>query len=260
MPEIPICRVNTLEDLKKVLFIQRQITRKAHDELEAVASDNVLDADPDPSQVQKFMRSEAALLASYAMRPTLTEWTVQGGLEQSGFYEGASTWGATFGVAILTNELILEQIRHVHPQFGMAIRGVFLSLLAAEAQAQGQLDEGELENIVMTFNVTNTDGSPIKDEAIKEQLRATLAEMVKTILATGMEYGLFEEREKGSHMITDVGTRVMLHMHDVIKFVTIMAEAHQRFQNEAPALMNSLADPPLPPKRKRRINPREQKT
>src|SRR5208282_2287644 len=113
MSETPVIRIETFEHLKKVLYIQRQITRKAADELEAVASDNVLDADPEPPEVKKLMKEEADLLAMYAMRPTLTEWAQQGGLEQVGFYEGASTWGATFGVAILVGELVLEQIRQI---------------------------------------------------------------------------------------------------------------------------------------------------
>lgn len=261
MPEIPVIKIETLDDLKKVLFIQRQITRQAHDELEAVASDNVLDADPDTRQVKKFMKEESELLAVYAMRPTLTEWATQGGLEANGFYEGAHTWGASFGVSILTGELVLEQIRSMHPQFTSAVKGVFLSLLAAEAQMRTNLDESEMEKVAMNFNVTKQDGSPIQDEAIKEKIRASLSDMVQTIVATGIEYGLFEERPAGTHVITEVGTRVLFHLQDIQKFVTIMGEAHQRFQNEAPALMNSLAEAPPPAtRRKRRINPNKSTT
>lgn len=259
MPEIPVVQIETLDDLKKVLFIQRQITRKAHDELEAVASDNALDAAPDIEAVQSFMKDEAALLATYAMRPTLMEWAVQGGLEQAGFYEGAQTWGATFGVAILVGELILEQIRSIHPQFSSAAKGLFMSLLAAETQIQIH-DWEEFENMVMKFNVTKSDGSPIEDEAIKEKIRASLADVIQTIVATGLEYGIFEERDKGSHMITAVGTRVLLHMQDIQKFVTIMAEAHQRFQNEAPALMNSLTEPVTKTRHKRRTKSKKSTT
>jgi hypothetical protein len=254
MPEIPVVKIETLDDLKKVLFIQRQITRRAHDELEAVASDNALDADPDTDQVKKYMKEESELLAVYAMRPTLTEWSIQGGLEQNGFYEGAATWGATFGVAILTSELVLEQIRKMHPQFSPAVKGVFLSLLTAESNVHTELNSSELEHIAMNFNVTKLDGSPIEDEGVQENIKASLNDMVQTIVATGLEYGIFEERNKGSHMITEVGIRVLLHMQDVQKFVGIMTEAHGRFQSEAPALMNSLAEPE-PTRRKRPINP-----
>ncbi len=249
-----IVRIETLDDLKKVLFIQRQITRRAHDELEAVASDILLDADSDPSEVEKYMREEADLLASYAARPTLTEWAQQGGLEQKGVYEGAQTWGATFAVAILVGELILEQVQAMHQQFALAIKGVFISLLAAEAQARTTLDEGELEHIVMNFNVMKPDGSAIEDEGLKEKIKVSLSGMTRTMVATGLEYGLFEERGQGSHMITQTGVRVLLHMQDVQKFVTAMAEAHQRFQNEAPTAMTFLSEIP-PPRRKRRVTP-----
>lgn len=258
MPETPVVKIETLDDLKKVLFIQRQITRKAHDELEAVASDNLLDADSDPIKVKKYMKEEAELLASYAKRPTLTEWCREGGMEHGGFYsglyDGAPSWGATFGVAILTSELVLEQVRQMHPQFSPAIKGILIALLTAETQMKGSMDDNEFQNLVMNFNVAKPDGSPIENEKTKESLRVALTDVVQTLVATGIEYGLFEERENGSHMITDIGTRVLFHMQDVQKFITAMGEAHQRFQNEAPALMTSFTESP-PPRRKRRINP-----
>jgi hypothetical protein len=255
MAEIPVLRIETLEDLKKVLFLQRQITRKAHDELEAVASDNVLDADPDPAKVKKFMKEESELLASYAIRPTLTEWAYNGGISDTSLYGGSQTWGATFAVAILTSELILEQIRAMHPQYVHAIKSVFLQLLAAETQMKTTLDEGELENITMKFNVMKPDGTPIDDEGVKKQIHVGLNDLVSTIVATGLEYGIFEDRGKGAHIITNLGVRVMLHMQDTLRFVLVMAEAHKKFQSEAPALMNSLAETPEPSRRKRRIKP-----
>jgi len=255
MPDRPVVRIETLEDLKRVLFIQRQITRKAHDELEAVASDNILDADPEPSKVKKFMTEETELLASYANRPTLTEWATQGATELGSYSEGAHAWGATFGVALLTGELVLEQIRSMHPQFAPAIKGVFLQLLSAEAQLHTVMGEDELENMVMKFNVAKPDGTPIQDEDVKAKIQASLNEMVLTIVATGLEYGIFEPRPNGSHMITDMGIRVMLHMQDVMRFVAVMAEAHKKFQSEKPDLMNSLAEAPVPTRRKRRTKP-----
>lgn len=255
MAEIPVLRIETLEDLKKVLFLQRQITRKAHDELEAVASDNVLDADPDPTKVKKFMKEESELLRSYAIRPTLTEWAYNGGINDLMPYGSAQAWGATFAVAILTSELVLEQVRAMHPQFTPTIKSVFLQLLAAETQMKTTLSEGELEDVVMKFNVTKPDGTPIEDESIKKQIQAGLNDLVSTIVATGLEYGLFEDRGKGAHIITNLGVRVLLHMQDTLRFVLVMSEAHKKFQSEVPALMNTLAEVPPPTRRKRRIKP-----
>lgn len=260
MAEIPVVRIETLEDLKKVLFLQRQITRKAHDELEAVASDNVLDADPDPAKVKKFMKEESELLTSYAIRPTLTEWVYNSGISDTNLFGGTNAWGATFAVAILTSELVLEQVRAMHPQFAPTIKSVFLQLLAAETQMKTTLDEGELENVVMKFNVTKPDGTPINDESIKKQILAGLTDLVSTIVATGLEYGLFEDRGKGAHIITNLGVRVLLHMQDTLRFVSVMAEAHKRFQSEAPALMNSLAETPASTRRKRKIKPNKSTT
>jgi hypothetical protein len=249
MPDTPVVRVETFDDLKKVLFIQHQITRRAHDELEAIASDNILDANTDVNSVKQYMKEEGGLLSAYAMRPTLTEWAQQS-------FEGqtASTWGATFGVALLTGELILEQVRREHPPLAAATKAIFMMLLAAETQAKNVLSDGEFENVVMSFNVAKPDGSPIDDPATKEKFRVALADVVATIIATGIEYGLFTAGDNGSHLITEVGTRVLFHMQDIQKFVAIMAEAHQRFQNEVPALMATLAEHTPPSRRKKRVS------
>lgn len=234
MPKPPVVSIDTLEDLKRVLFIQRQITRKAHDELEAVASDTLLDTS-DPEQVQKYMKEESELLRSYAMRPTLAEWAQQGGPE----VESTGTWGASFGVAILTGELVLEQIRQMHPQFAHAVRPIFLSLLTVTSQMKGAIDDGEIERVVMKFQFTKPDGSPFEDE-IKDMIHKSIADVVQTIVATGVEYGLFEERESGAQQITELGQRVLLHMTDIQEFLGIMGEAHKRFQSD-PTVMNALA-------------------
>jgi len=41
----------------------------------------------------------------------------------------------------------------------------------------------------------------------------------------------------------------------VMRFVAVMAEAHKKFQSEKPDLMNSLAEAPVPTRRKRRTKP-----
>jgi hypothetical protein len=237
MPEPPVITISTLEDLKRVLFIQRYTTRRAHDELEAVASDKAIDSDSDPSKVANLMKEEAALLASYAMRPTLTEWNAQGGLDPCGFYATATTYGASFGVAVLIGELIFEQVRRAHPHAGGAIKGVFISLLAAETQSHLSGSEGMGGLSVMQFSVSKSDGSQIENEGAREQIQATLNDMIQTIVATGVEYGLFDEQE--AHTITEVGIRVLLHMQDITKFVSTVADAHKRFQKEIPVISSN---------------------
>lgn len=250
MPESPVVRVDTLDDLKKILFIQRKITRMAQDELEAVASDNLLGAAPEEKQVRRFMKEEAELLASYALRPTLSEWNKQGGMESAEFYGGSQTWGASFAVAILTGELVLEQVKAMHPGVAPAVKGIFIALLTAEVQAAAtSMDSEELGTAVMKFNLTKADGSPL-DEESKEKFRATLAETVQTLIGTGLEYGLFEQRDAEAHVITEVGIRVHLHMQDIHKFVNVMADAHAKFQNQKPLLMSTLSNPPEKPRRR----------
>ena len=239
MTELQVVKIDTLEDLKKALFLQKQMTRRAHDELQTVAGDNILDGDPnpDPETVKKFMKDEADLLKTYAFRLTLTEWAM-GGIEAG----NTAQWGATFGVALLVGELILSQVNSMHPGYGSAVKGLFVNLLTLENRLRlnGE-DISEINSLIMNFNVTKADGTPIESDATKATIRKGLQEVLHTIIATGIEYGLFEETETG-HQITKTGHRVMLHMHDIQKFVDTLAAAHARFQNEVPALMSTMAE------------------
>ncbi len=255
MPDTPILRVETLDDLKRILFIQRKVTRRAHDELEAIADDNVLGAIPDPAQIKKFMAEEIELLRSYAMRPTLTEWAQSGGLSE-GCHEGATTWGATFGVAIIVGSLVIEQVRQMHPTLGAGIRNIFLTLLSAESQALATEGDSEGYNLMMHFSIANPDGTPIDDPAAKESARLTLEAVVHTLVATCIEYGILTERENGGHVITEMGRRVLFHMLDVNKFIAIMGEAHKKFQAEVPVLANTLATETETVRRRRRPAPK----
>jgi hypothetical protein len=239
MTDTPVIRIDTLEDLKKALFLQKQMTRRAHDELQTVAGDSVLEGNPnpDPETIKKFMKDEANLLKTYAFRLTLTEWAM-GGVTAG----NTAQWGATFGVALIVGELILAQVNSMHPGYGAAIKGFFVNLLALENRLRLNGDDtSEIDGLVMNFNVTKKDGTPVDDEATKTKIRKGLHEVLHTILAAGIEYGLFEETETG-HQITKTGHRVMLHMHDVQTFVETLAAAHARFQNEVPALMSTMAE------------------
>jgi len=252
MPDKPILRIESLDDLKRVLFVQRRVTRRAHNELEAIANDNLIDAAPDPAQVKRYMAEETELLRSYAMRPTLTEWS-QSGEFTEGCYEGASTWGASFGVAIIVGALVIEQVRQMHPTFGVGIRHIFLTLLGAESQASATTaGDGGTAALLVHFNVANPDGTPIQDESVREQTRKALSLVVQSLVATGLEYGIFTDAGNGGHVITEMGRRVLFHMLDIQAFITAMGEAHKKLQSEAPALASTLAAEAEAPKRRRR--------
>ena len=108
-----IVQLKSLDDLKKVLSLQRIITTKAKNELVAVASDKSLEAGADlMEETHKFLVEEKKLLDKYAKYPTLTEFQLM-----PNSYDGYK-WGATFGVTLLVGELIFEQLKIVFVQVG----------------------------------------------------------------------------------------------------------------------------------------------
>ena len=109
-----LVQIRNVDDLKKVLFLQKTITSRAKNELLAVAGDKSLEPDGDlEEQAEYFIEEEGKLLDRYAKYPTLTEFQLMPHL-----YDGTK-WGATFGVTLLVGELIFEQLRISHPHFGI---------------------------------------------------------------------------------------------------------------------------------------------
>jgi hypothetical protein len=241
MKEPQVITIETHEDLKRILFIQRKVTTQAKEDLLNIINDSMLDQDPSlekTEQVRKFMREEGELLGQYADRPTLTEWK-----SRHAPVAGAETWGATFAVALLIGELLFEPIRASYPAFAPALRSILIAILQTEIQALKDAEENDeaFDQLVMRFNVTGPDGKLLQDEEVKKQIRSNLQQVIQAIITAGMEYGLFVPQPGAGnrHVITKRGQRVLFHLMDVQKFVDVMAEAHKRFQSDVTALTPS---------------------
>jgi hypothetical protein len=98
----PVAKIESIEDLYRILTLKRIISRRAYDELLAIAGDRVLkNTAPTDEDALHFMGEEKELLRKYANYPTLTEWEMMPNLRTG------TKWGSTFGVTVLIGELIL---------------------------------------------------------------------------------------------------------------------------------------------------------
>lgn len=87
--------INSLEELRKVLGIQKSIAEQAQKEVVAA-----LDAD-----MEDFVSNAAKVLEKYSRYPTLTEY------QRIPHLADAEKWGATFGVTAVLAILILDHAR-----------------------------------------------------------------------------------------------------------------------------------------------------
>jgi hypothetical protein len=127
--------VRSEEELQKVLFIQKSVTRAAEKELLALA---MLNKEPG-----RYIRAGRALLKKYADYPTLTEHA------RSPKLSNVYKWGATFGVAAVVGSLVVGAAKALLPKSGANFRRLFLTLLAALDRPSGALvvEEGSGDEV-----------------------------------------------------------------------------------------------------------------
>lgn len=221
--------IRDVEDLKKVLFLQKTITSRAKNELLAVASDTTLEPEGDlDEQAEYFIEEEKKLLDKYSKYPTLTEFQLMPHL-----YDGAK-WGATFGVTLLVGELIFEQLKIAHSHFGPVIRQLFILLLSELDHPQHAYLIEPLEKH-LRFKVTTEGGEAVSQQQQQTFVRGMVNKFVETTVALSEGYGIVEVKE-GGVVITPTGRRVLLHLVDASKFVEEMTKAHAKFQSIKPKL------------------------
>jgi hypothetical protein len=231
---IPLINIRTIEDLKKVLLRQKLCTRQTAEELAKIASNENLQAiedEPEEKQKEKvftIMKAESLLLEKYAMYPTMTEFNLMPNTPDL-----AIKWGATFGVALLVGELILEQVRQLQGTFETALRTLYLVLLCELNDPKHEYMVDSLSAAVK-IELTDKSGKPISPEqqiAFKSNL---LRQLVEAFCLVSVCYGIMDTHEEEVYSLTSLGRRVMLHLKDAQKYISLVAEAHKRFQNEKP--------------------------
>jgi len=220
--------ITNLDELKKVLFLQKTITSQAKNELLAVASDKMLNPDNLEEGAELFIEKEKVLLQKYVNYPTFSEFAASPAM-----YDGYK-WGATFGVTLLVGELIFEQLRISHPHFGPVIRQLFILLLSELDHPQHAYLIEPLEKH-LRFKVTTEGGEEVSQQQQHAFVRDLVNKFVETTVAVSDGYGIVEARP-GGVAITPLGKRVLLHLVDASKFVEEMTKAHTKFQSIKPKL------------------------
>lgn len=226
----PLVSLANLDELKKVLFLQKTITTKAKNELLATAGDFVEDAiRKNPIKEGKlFIEREKALLKKYVDHPTLSEFSMNPAI-----YDGYK-WGATFGVTLLVGELIFEQLKSSHPHFSLVIRKLFILFLNELDNPKHKYLIDPLEKY-LRFKVTNEAGEAVSMDKQKEFVHDLVNQLVNTMVVVCESYGIVKVR-KGGVEITPLGKRVLLHLADASKFIEDMTKAHAKFQKSKPKL------------------------
>jgi hypothetical protein len=223
--------LNSTDELKKVLFLQKTITAQAKNELLAAISITRFDPNQDAlEQARRFMAEEKKVLTKYAKYPTLTEYHFS-----PNCYDG-SKWGATFGVTLLVGELIFEQLKSAHPPFSNISRQLFLLLMNELDNPQHEYLIEPLEN-ALRFKVTSN-GTKVTKDKQKQFARGLINQFVDTAITLCSGYGLIKAK-KGGVAITPLGKRVLLHLVDASKFIEDMTAAHSKFQTAKPKLSMS---------------------
>ncbi len=246
-PPAYLFNIRNVEDLKKVLLRQKLCTRQAAEELAKIASnENLQEVEGEPEEKQKekvftIIRAEQILLEKYAMYPTMTEFNAMPNTPDL-----AIKWGATFGVALLVGELIIEQVRQLQGTFEQALRTLYLVLLCELNDPKSEYMIESLEKAVR-IEMKDKSGVPLPPDrqiAFKHKL---LRQLVEAFCLVSVSYGVMGAHEGEAYSLTPLGRRVMMHLIDAQKYINIISEAHKRFQGEKPS--DPMGEPPISPTR-----------
>ncbi len=231
--------LDTLEDLKRVLFVQKTIAQEVRREMMSTATTEELAKGrvSGPEEIKRIVLAHARLLEKYAKYPTLSEFAFHPSLI------GATKWGATFGVAIMVRALVIDQVRVLllkdvpFRPFLPYLRSMYLLILK---ELDNPTHDYIIEPLEEALKVSVTlEGAGTRIEAADEQgrqfTRRLLYQLAEKLLLASAQYGIVSQVPMG-FAITDMGRRVLLHLIDADIFLGELVEAHKRFQGAVPRL------------------------
>jgi hypothetical protein len=216
--------IRSVEDMNRVLFLQRTITQRTRNEM-MQAANSVINGLQDEMTALKVMEVGISLIKKYAENPTLTEFVLQPNMA-----DGAR-WGATFGVAILVSDLIVEHAKIALPHFAPVMRDVLITILK-ELENPKCIDLVEPVQKALRMSVKNEDGGALSNEEREHYVHILVHDLVETLTALSERYGLMVCTD--SIKITPVGGRVLLHLLDAVLFVEEVSNAHKTLQKVKP--------------------------
>jgi|GEM_PF-4733951 len=221
--ERPLAPISSMEEFKKILFIQKTVSDRARNEMLGIATDSM----GNPKAAPVFIAEERKLLTKYANYPTLSEMSAEPDALMNG-----TKWGATFGVTILVGGLIIEELKRMQPHLEPVLRHMLMLLLDELNYPRHKYLVEPMEN---SLQIKSKVASGVNSAAIKRQVCTDLAD---AIIAVGSQYGIVKPKQ-GGVTLTPLGKRVFLHMVDAQRFIQEMGKAHVRFQTVKPKLSMS---------------------
>ena len=234
---VRLVKLDSLEDLKRVLFVQKTVAQEVRREMMATATTEELAKGKlsGPEEVKRIVLAHGRLLEKYAKHPTLSEFSFHPSLV------GATRWGATFGVAIMVRALVIDQVKTslakdipYRPLLPYARSMYLLVLKELDNPTHEYIIEPLEEAIKVSVSV---EGSKVaaSDEAGRQFTRRLLYQFAERLLLASAQYGIVSQVPMG-YAITDLGRRVLLHLIDADIFLRELVDAHRRFQEERPRL------------------------
>jgi hypothetical protein len=236
-----VLSIRSLEDLNKLLSSQQAMTRRVKEEITQFTLMTELRSD-NPDDVAAYIEKQKTLLFKYLLMPTLYEHK-----SMTGNNEGlVGKWGATFGVMVLLQDFIIEQVmaaqqvraqetKSKFPANPSALRQIFLTLLLELSESKHEYLYNVLEDKV-SFTITDTNGAPLPEEERVKLVHDILVELTEMFMIIGTAFGLVEESDDEEYSISPMGTRLVGHLIDGQRYLNSLVEAHKRFQNEKPRL------------------------
>jgi hypothetical protein len=228
---VRLVKLDTLEDLKHVLYVQKTIGQGVRREMIALATTKELATGKvsGPEEMRRIITGQSRLLEKYAKYPTLSEFSFHPSLAM------ATHWGATFGVAIMVKALIVDQIKATMPVFAPFMRNIYILILKELNNPTHEFLIEPLEESIKFRVTVGEDGEEVDNEKSKMLTRRLLYQATESLLMISVQYQIVEAAPVG-FAISEMGRRCLLHLIDADIFLNELAEAHKRFQSERPRL------------------------
>jgi DNA-binding transcriptional LysR family regulator len=229
-----LVHIQTLDELKKILFVQRLISRQAKEELLSVSNDELIEdlkGNKLQTKVNQCIEDEKNLLVKYVNYPTFSEFN------QSKALLNLTQWGSSFGVAVLINELVLEQtrLRIGSNPFLDSLRKIYV-LILKELHDPRATDIVEALEKTIKAKFVDANGKVATQQTTQKAIRKSIENIVLVVLHFSFSYGIISmSKNDHGYKLTPLGRRTYLHLKDILEFVEILTSAHSKFR-EAPKL------------------------
>lgn len=220
-----ILKIDTPKDLERLLLLQKVLSRQAKHDLTEIGQKAML-----YDSVYK-LKHERLLLENYANGPTLTEFKLMPSLYDS------TRWGATFGVTVLVQSLVIERATLPNKDVQPLLRPLLTILMNELNNPQSKSLLDPLKD-ALKFSI-QVDNVELTGKERDNYIHKFLQPIVESFISGMHEYQMVRLVQLAGNQgwqITPAGQRVYLHLMDARIFLEVVSEAHRKFQELKPQL------------------------